>query len=133
VWEFFTSSHDRKVVAINCNNYHTLNLGYRPVVAQLGYSLFLLYPRNLLCLKAWLGDLCRQPCSFLCPSSFQNLPPPLRRHPLFEAMVPGSFYLRRLKGSFHLFSLFEVTTFYVIYIPFQPWSRKKLPIWGAFY
>jgi hypothetical protein len=32
VWEFFTSSHDLKVVAINCNNYHTLNLCYSPVV-----------------------------------------------------------------------------------------------------
>jgi hypothetical protein len=26
VEEFFTSSHDLKVVAINCNNHHTLNL-----------------------------------------------------------------------------------------------------------
>jgi hypothetical protein len=30
--EFFTSSHDLKVVAINCDNYLTLNLCYNPVV-----------------------------------------------------------------------------------------------------
>jgi hypothetical protein len=30
--EFFTSSHDLKVVAINCDNYLTLNLCYNPLV-----------------------------------------------------------------------------------------------------
>jgi hypothetical protein len=35
VGEFFTSSHDLKVVAMNCDNYLTLNLCYNPLLYKI--------------------------------------------------------------------------------------------------